>query len=65
MLELKKDIQSKVKTELDQQQREYLLNQQIKTIQNELGGNPMEKEIAEMREHGSKKKWSKEIGACL
>jgi ATP-dependent Lon protease len=65
MLELKKDIQSKVKTELDQQQREYLLNQQIKTIQNELGGNPIEKEIAEMRELGSKKKWSKEIGAAF
>lgn len=65
MLELKKDIQSKVKTELDQQQREYLLNQQIKTIQNELGGNPVEKEIAEMRELGSKKKWSKEIGEAF
>jgi ATP-dependent Lon protease len=65
MLELKKDIQSKVKIELDQQQREYLLNQQIKTIQNELGGNPLEKEIAEMREQASKKKWSKEIGAAF
>jgi ATP-dependent Lon protease len=65
LLELKKDIQSKVKTELDQQQREYLLNQQIKTIQNELGGNPVEKEIAEMRELGSKKKWSKEVGEAF
>ncbi len=62
MLELKKDIQSKVKTELDQQQREYLLHQQMKTIQNELGGNPLEKEIAGMREKASKKKWSKEVG---
>jgi ATP-dependent Lon protease len=65
MLELKKDIQSKVKIELDQQQREYLLNQQIKTIQNELGGNPLEKEIAEMRLQASKKKWTKEIGSAF
>ncbi len=61
MLELKNDIQTKVKMELDQQQREYLLHQQMKTIQNELGGSPLEKEIEEMRERGSKKKWSKEV----
>lgn len=65
MLELKKDIQSKVKAELDQQQREYLLHQQIKTIQNELGGNPLEKEVAEMREKASKKRWSKEVAASF
>ncbi|MFO7923282.1 MAG: endopeptidase La [Bacteroidales bacterium] len=65
MLELKKDIQSKVKSELDQQQREYLLHQQMKTIQNELGGNPVEKEIAEMRDKASQKKWSKEIGEAF
>ncbi len=63
MLELKKDIQSKVKLELDQQQREYLLNQQIKTIQNELGGNPIEQEIADLREAAKDKKWSEEVGA--
>lgn len=65
MLELKKDIQSKVKSELDQQQREYLLQQQIKTIQNELGGSPMEKEIADMRERARNKKWSKETGEAF
>ncbi len=65
MLELKKDIQSKVKSELDQQQREYLLHQQMKTIQNELGGNPLEKEIAEMRNRASEKKWSKEVGEAF
>ena len=65
MLELKKDIQSKVKSELDQQQREYLLHQQMKTIQNELGGNPLEKEIAEMRSKASKKKWLKEVGEAF
>ncbi len=62
MLELKNDIQSKVKHDLDQQQREYLLHQQMKTIQDELGGNPAEKEINELKEKGEKKKWSKETG---
>ncbi len=62
MLELKNDIQSKVKNDLDQQQREFLLHQQMKTIQDELGGSPTEKEILELREKGSKKKWSKEVG---
>lgn len=62
MLELKNDIQKKVKSELDQQQREFLLNQQIKTIQNELGGNPIEKDIEELKEKAKNKKWSKEIG---
>jgi ATP-dependent Lon protease len=61
MLELKNDIQSKVKTDIDQQQREYLLHQQMKTIQDELGGNPLEQEIVELKEKGSKKKWSKEV----
>jgi ATP-dependent Lon protease len=65
MLELKKDIQSKVKSELDQQQREYLLQQQMKTIQNELGGNPLEKEVAEMRDKAKNKKWSKDTSAAF
>jgi ATP-dependent Lon protease len=61
LLELKKDIQSKVKTDMDQQQREYLLQQQMKTIQDELGGNPIEKEIKELKEKAKKKKWNKDI----
>ncbi|HKK82180.1 MAG TPA: endopeptidase La, partial [Prolixibacteraceae bacterium] len=61
LVELKKDIQSKVKTDMDQQQREYLLQQQMKTIQDELGGNPTEKEINELKERAKKKKWSKEV----
>ncbi len=61
MLELKNDIQSKVKHDLDQQQREYLLHQQMKTIQDELGGNPMEQEINEYRKRAEKKNWSKEV----
>lgn len=60
LAELKRDIQTKVKNELDQQQREYLLNQQMKTIQDELGGNPAEQEILEFRERAKEKKWSEE-----
>ncbi len=62
MLELKRDIQSKVKTDMDKQQREYMLHQQMKTIQDELGGNPVEKEIKELKEKGRQKKWKEEIG---
>lgn len=61
MLELKNDIQTKVKTDIDQQQREYLLHQQIKTIQDELGVNPNEQEIAEFRKGAKEKKWNKEV----
>ena len=65
MLELKNDIQSKVKTDMDQQQREYLLQQQMKTIQDELGGSPLEKEVEELREKAKNKKWSKEVDAAF
>ncbi len=61
MLELKNDIQSKVKTDLDRQQREYLLHQQMKTIQDELGGSPIDQEIEELKERAKDKKWSKEV----
>ncbi|MCK4921821.1 MAG: endopeptidase La [Bacteroidales bacterium] len=61
MLELKNDIQSKVRTDLDQQQREYLLNQQMRTIQDELGGSPLDEEIKEYKKKSEKKKWSKEV----
>jgi ATP-dependent Lon protease len=63
MLDLKNDIQQKVKAELDQNQREFLLHQQMKTIQNELGGNPVDKEIEELKKKAKKKKWGKEIAA--
>ena len=56
-LELKNDIQSKVRFDLDQQQREYFLHQQIKTIQEELGGVSQEEELEEMRQKATKKKW--------
>jgi ATP-dependent Lon protease len=61
VLELKNELQSKVKSDLDQQQREFLLHQQMKTIQNELGGNPVEKEIDEYRKKGEAKKWSEDV----
>ena len=60
-LSLKNDIQSKVRSDLDQQQREYFLHQQLKTIQEELGGVSYDEEINEMRIKATKKKWSKEI----
>jgi len=61
MLELKNDIQSKVKNDLDQQQREFLLHQQMKTIQDELGGSPQDQEVIDFREKGRKKRWNKEV----
>jgi ATP-dependent Lon protease len=56
-LELKNDIQSKVRFDLDQQQREYFLHQQMKTIQEELGGSTQEEEIDEMLVKAKTKKW--------
>ncbi len=56
-LELKNDIQSKVRFDLDQQQREYFLHQQMKTIQEELGGVSHDEEIEEMRRKAKLKKW--------
>jgi ATP-dependent Lon protease len=60
-LSLKNDIQSKVRSDLDQQQREYFLHQQLKTIQEELGGVSYDEEINEMRIRSKNKKWNKEI----
>ncbi|MCC8172939.1 MAG: endopeptidase La [Odoribacter sp.] len=57
LLELKNDIQRKVKTDIDKQQREYFLHQQMKTIQDELGGNPTDEEIKELEEKAANKKW--------
>lgn len=61
-LSLRNDIQSKVRSDLDQQQREYFLHQQMKTIQEELGGVSYDEEISEMRLRSTKKSWSEEIG---
>lgn len=61
MLELKNQIQSKVKIDIDKQQREYFLNQQLKTIQEELGGNSQDQEISSLRERAMAKKWTQEV----
>ncbi|MDC7999802.1 endopeptidase La [Aequorivita todarodis] len=60
-LSLRNDIQSKVQSDINQQQREYFLQQQMKTIQEELGGSTMEEEIEEMSVRSKTKKWSKEV----
>ena len=60
-LSLRIDIQSKVESDISQQQREYFLHQQMKTIQEELGGNTSEEEIEEMRLRSKKKIWNKEV----
>ncbi len=59
LVELKNEIQAKVKADIDEQQREYFLQQQIRTIQDELGGTGSEKELDDMRAKAAKKKWSK------
>ncbi|HSP82249.1 MAG TPA: LON peptidase substrate-binding domain-containing protein, partial [Gillisia sp.] len=60
-LELKNDIQSRVQSDMSQQQREYFLHQQMKTIQEELGGVSHEDEVEEMRIRGKKKKWNETV----
>ncbi len=60
-LKLRNDIQSKTREDLDQQQREYYLHQQLKTIQEELGGVSNDQELEEMRTKAKSKKWSKEV----
>ncbi|MEL0244702.1 MAG: endopeptidase La [Flavobacteriaceae bacterium] len=60
-LSLKNDIQSKVRTDLDQQQREYFLNQQLKTIQEELGTSSNDEEIEEMKLKAKTKNWNSDV----
>lgn len=60
-LELKNDIQSKVQMDMNQQQREYFLHQQIKTIQEELGGVNHDEEIEEMKTRANQKKWDEKV----
>ncbi|MCX7728003.1 MAG: endopeptidase La [Bacteroidia bacterium] len=59
LIELKNQIQNKAKSDIEKQQREYFLNQQLKTIQEELGGNQYEQEINELEKKAQKKKWNK------
>jgi len=60
-LELRNDIQLKVRSDMDQQQREYFLHQQMKTIQEELGGVSYDEEVDEMGERAKSKKWGKKV----
>lgn len=61
VVELKNQIHSKVQGDIDKQQRDYILNQQLKTIQEELGGNPHEQQIKELKDKAARKKWSKQV----
>jgi ATP-dependent Lon protease len=61
IIELRNQIQTKVKTDIDKQQRDYFLNQQLKTIQEELGSSPHEQEIKELEDKAALKKWSAEV----
>ena len=64
LLKIKQEINQKVRTEIDQQQREYFLNNQLKTIQEELGMDDME-DIGKFRAKAKEKKWTKEIEAAF
>lgn len=61
LLEIKRDIQSKASSDIDQQQREYYLRQQIKVLQEELGSETPDQEVEKLRARGAKKKWSPEV----
>ncbi len=65
MLELKNKIQTKVKVDLDQQQKEYFLQQQIRAIQEELGHESPDKEIESLRARGRKKKWGDQVAKAF
>ena len=61
LLEIRNQINSKVRKDMDKQQREYFLNQEIRAIQEELGDNPQEQDVQEMKERASSKKWSDKV----
>jgi ATP-dependent Lon protease len=61
LLELKDQIENKVRTDIEKQQRDYFLNQQLKTIQEELGQNPQEEEILQLQRRAARKKWPKNV----
>ncbi len=58
VLEMRNEIQTKVRKDIDKQQREYFLHQQMRTIQDELGDNPQEQDVMDLRERASSKKWN-------
>ena len=65
LLKIKDDLQKKVKSEIDQQQREYYLNNQLKTIQEELGLNAEEEDLAQLRTRAKEKKWPEKVAAAF
>ena len=65
MLELKNQIQNKSREEMDKQSREYMLHQQMKAIQQELGGSPAEKDTKQLEERAKEKKWNDETKALF
>ena len=65
MLEMKSEIQNKVKVDIDKQQREYFLNQQMKQIQDELGTNTIKEDIKEKRERAAEKKWPEKVAIAF
>ncbi|WP_455498515.1 endopeptidase La [Coprobacter sp.] len=65
LIEIKANIQSRTREDLNQQQREHFLQQQIKTIQDELGGSVQEQDIQELKEKASKKKWNATVASVF
>ncbi|MEM7659096.1 MAG: LON peptidase substrate-binding domain-containing protein, partial [Bacteroidota bacterium] len=65
VLELSEEIQTKVKVDLDKQQREYILRQQIRTIQDELGEDGADSEIDELRQRAEQKQWPEEVALAF
>jgi ATP-dependent Lon protease len=61
MLEMRNEINSKVRKDMDRQQKEYFLNQEIKAIQEELGDNPQEQDVTEMGKRAESKKWNEKV----
>lgn len=61
MLETRKEIQTKVRMDMDRQQREYFLHQQMRTIQDELGDNPQDQDFKDMQQRASEKKWNETV----
>ncbi len=61
MLEMRNEISSKVRKDMDRQQKEYFLNQEIKAIQEELGDNPQEQDVTDMNKRAEAKKWNEKV----
>jgi ATP-dependent Lon protease len=61
LLEMRNEIHSKVRKDMDRQQREYFLHQEMRTIQEELGDNPQEQDVLGMKERAAKKKWNDKV----